>query len=217
MKPSFYPEKVKESISILNQNDVEGYEKYMKANEKKMQYTLPVLQRPYSGPGDLLNKDILKLLTVLNPQRSLWDELGKYFEDDRIKVGFTFQSKYLGMSPFNCPSMFSILPYTEYKWGIYHIIGGLNRLAEAMAEVITEYDGKIKLNSEVTEIKIDKGKAVGLEVEGENFHEFDEIIMNADFAWGMKNLIPGEKRKKYSDQNLDQKNIHVQLSCYIWE
>lgn len=205
LQPSYYPDHVKKSIGKINKHDATGYEKYMQANERKMKYTLPVLQRPYSNWSDLLNIDILRLLTVLNPQRSLWEELGKYFEDDRVKVGFTFQSKYLGMSPFNCPSMFSILPYTEYKWGVYHIMGGLNKLAEAMAEVIKEYDGEIKLNNEVTEIKIKNGKAVGLEVNNESFYKFDEIIMNADFAWGMKNLIPSEKRKKYSDKKLDKK------------
>ncbi len=254
MEPSFYPEKVKESIAGLNKNDVAGYQKYMQDNEKKMKYTLPVLQRPYTSWSDLMNEDIIRLSRVLNPQRSLWKELGTYFKDDRVKVGFTFQSKYLGMSPFNCPSLFSILPYTEYKWGVYHIMGGLNQLSLAMARVFQELGGEIELNREVTEIKIKEGKATGIKVaekknasswenqpqvkaekskksaetqqkissqksilkaektkgeeaynQEEAYYKFDEIIMNADFAWGMQNLIPNEKRKKYSDENLAKK------------
>ena len=36
LEPSFYPEKVRESIARLNKDDVEGYQKYLEANEKKM-------------------------------------------------------------------------------------------------------------------------------------------------------------------------------------
>ncbi len=224
LEPSFYPEKVRESIARLNKDDVEGYQKYLEANEKKMKYALPVLQRPYSSWSDLMNEDIVRMAKYLNPQRSLWEELGTYFTDDRVKVGFTFQSKYLGMSPFNCPSLFSILPYTEYKWGVYHIMGGLNQLSLAMARVIEELGGEIELNREVTEIIIEEGRAVGLKVaekeEKDSGEEesgaassgrktarygFDEIVMNADFSWGMQKLIPNEKRKKYSDENLAKK------------
>lgn len=119
-----------------------------------MDRTLPALQRGYHKFYHLLSKEVLNLLPVLRPWESLWDNLNKYFSDDRVKLGFTFQSKYLGMSPYNCPSLFSILPYTEYKWGVYHVMGGLHKLTKAMADVTRELGGKIKLNKEVAEIDI---------------------------------------------------------------
>ncbi len=205
LKTYYDDKKFKRSIANLNPDDVNGYEKFKLKNRKKLRYTLPVLQRPYSGWKDMLNKDIMKLMTVLHPTRSIWDELGMYYDDDRIKVGFTFQSKYLGMSPFNCPSMFTIIPFIEYHWGIYHVKGGLNQLSEAKAEVIKEEGGDIKLNTEVEEIVIEDGDAVALKLEDGTIEEFDEIVMNSDFAWSMKNLIPDEKRNKYKDKKLDNK------------
>ena len=206
LKPSFHPEKFKESIASINEDDVDGYDKYMRINRRKVRYTLPVLQRPYTGWKDMFNTDILKLLRVLNPHRSLWEDLDRYFDDDRIKVGFTFQSKYLGMSPFNCPSMFSILPFIEYNWGVYHVMGGLNRLSRAMAEAFEEMGGRIERDCEVEEIVIENGAASGLRLEEGGEHDFDEIVMNSDFAWSMKNLIVNSRRSKYSDENLDELN-----------
>ncbi len=207
LKPSYNSEKFKKSIASINEEDVSGYDEYMKANRKKVQYTLPVLQRPYTGWKDMFNLDILKLLTVLKPHRSLWDELGNYFSDDRVKVGFTFQSKYLGMSPYNCPSMFSILPFIEYNWGVYHVMGGLNQLAKAMAEAFAEMGGEIKLNTEVDELLINDNREVeGVRLEDASEVHLDEVVMNSDFAWSMKNIIPQEKRKKYSDYRLDRLN-----------
>ncbi|OKY79057.1 MAG: Phytoene dehydrogenase family enzyme [Candidatus Methanohalarchaeum thermophilum] len=203
LKTYYEPRKFKESIANINEGDVEGYNKFMNRNEKKMKYTLPVLQKPYSNLFDLINFDMLKLLTVLSPQRSLWDDLGLTFSDDRVKVGFTFQSKYLGMSPYNCPSMFSILPFIEYNWGIYHVMGGLNQLSQAMAKVFREEKGTIKLNTEVKEVIIEKGNAKGLKLDNTEIKEYDEVILNSDFAWSMKNLFSNKERRKYTNDKLD--------------
>ena len=203
--PSNNFEEVKESIENINSSDVDGFDRYMQDNRKKMNYTLPVLQRPFNNFFDLFNTDLLKLLTVLKPHKSLWQDLGDYFTDDRIKVGFTFQSKYLGMSPYNCPSMFSILPFTEYEWGVFHVMGGLNQLSQQMAVLFKELGGEIKLEDEVKEINIVRGSAEGLKMADGSYNELDEIIMNADFAYGMEDLIPDQKRKKYSNTNLDAK------------
>ncbi|MFW6308721.1 MAG: phytoene desaturase family protein [bacterium] len=205
LKPGPDPEKVKKSIAEFNPDDMDGYDEYMRDNRKKMQRTLPALQRPYHKFYHLLSSEVLNLLPVLRPWESLWDNLGNYFSNDRVKVGFTFQSKYLGMSPYNCPSLFSILPYTEYEWGVYHVMGGLNKLAEAMAEVFQELGGQIFLEKEVEEIDVVNGSARGLRMKDGEYRQYDEIVMNADFAWGMKNLIPDRKRRKYTDQKLAKK------------
>ena len=84
--------------------------------------------RSWSSPSsrwrDLANPDLLKLMPLLKPWRSLDAELGSFFSDERIRLAFTFQSKYLGMSPFRCPSLFSILSFLEYEHGVFHPIGG---------------------------------------------------------------------------------------------
>ncbi len=206
LKTSYDGQAFKDSIAGINPQDADGYDPYMRDNRKKIKYTLPVLQRPYSKYAHVLNMDTLKLLTVLNPQRSIWADLGRYFSDGRVKVGFTFQSKYLGMSPFRCPSLFSILPFIEYNWGIYHIKGGLHKLSWAMAEVIKEEGGAIHIGEPVEEVLIQNGQSKGLKLADGSIKKFDEVVLNADFAWSMKHLIAKEKRKKYTDANLDKKN-----------
>lgn len=202
--PDNDPDKTKQAIKALVPGDEDGYDRYMKDNDKKMDRALSALQKPYTHAYDVLRPEVLKLTPYLKPWKSLWDELGDYYSDDRVKLSFTFQSKYLGMSPYTCPSMFSIICFSEYKWGIHHVMGGLNQLSEAMAKAFKEDGGKLVLGKEVKEIEITKGKATGLVFE-DGIEKFDEIIMNADFAGGLKQLIPDAKRKKYSDENLNKK------------
>ena len=51
--------------------------------------------------------------------RSVEHDLKRFFADPRIRLGFSFQSKYLGMSPYRCPSLFTILAFMEYEFGIF--------------------------------------------------------------------------------------------------
>ncbi len=197
---------VKESLSGFNPADADGFDSFFSDNEKKLNRALPALQRGYYKYSDLLSREVLNMLPVLRPFTSLWDELGKHYSEDRVKIGFTFQSKYLGMSPYNCPSMFSIIPFIEHKWGIKHVTGGLNQLAVAMADLFEELGGDLQLNRPVREIEIESGKARGLKFEDGTVEEFDGIVMGSDFAWSIKNLVPEKKRGKYSDAKMDGMN-----------
>ena len=51
--------------------------------------------------------------------------LADYFRSEELRLAFTFQSKYLGMSPWDCPGLFTMIPYTEHAHGVYHVMGGL--------------------------------------------------------------------------------------------
>ena len=53
-------------------------------------------------------------------------------------LAMTFQSKYLGMSPFQCPSLFSILSFLEYEYGVFHPIGGCAAVTRSMAQIAQE-------------------------------------------------------------------------------
>ena len=82
-------------------------------NRKKLERFRPILESPFSSPLDLLRPSTLQALPLLKPWRSVGTELQQYFQDPRLVIAFSFQSKYLGMSPFRCPSLFSILSFLE--------------------------------------------------------------------------------------------------------
>jgi phytoene desaturase len=129
-------------------------------------------------------------------KQSVFDVLGNYFEDERLRLAFTFQAKYLGMSPWKCPALFSILAYTEYEFGIYHVQGGLCKISEAMAQVIEEDGGNIRLGEKVEEILQNGKKMTGVRLESGEVIEADDVVVNADFAHAMTTLAEPTAVKK---------------------
>ena len=115
--------------------DVGALRRYMDDNRVKLERFRPILESPFRSAIDLIRPSLLAAVRHLHPFRSLGSELERYFSDPRLVIAFAFQSKYLGMSPFQCPSLFSILSFLEYEHGVWHPIGGCSRVSERMAEI----------------------------------------------------------------------------------
>ena len=121
-------------------------------SRKKFIAFRPAFRRSFQGPTDLLAPEIRRALPLLAPWRSVDDELKRYFADPRVRIAFSFQSKYLGMSPFRCPSLFTILSFLEYDYGVFHPRGGCGAVMTAMAEVADRMGVAVRLDEPVEEI-----------------------------------------------------------------
>ena len=185
-------EKTCREIAVKFPGEQKGFNKLLKKEALRFKAAFPCLQKDYSGFLKIFNKDLIKFLPKLSFPNSMHDELGKYFKDEDLKMAFTFQSKYLGMSPWECPAAFMIIPFIEHNFGIQHVRGGLSEISEAMKKVFLKNGGRLHLNTPVssindTTLKLANGETV----------ISDRVIINADVGYAMKNLL---KNKDLSDK-----------------
>ena len=185
-------------IARLAPADAPSFRRFMADNRVKLEKFAPCLQSPWLGWTSLLQARLLAVLPHLKPLTSLHAELASYFRDPRLQLAFTFQSKYLGMSPFQCPSLFSILSFLEYEHGIWHPIGGCNALTRGMARVATELGATVRLNEPVEEILFENRRAVGVRT-ATGALRADAVVLNADFGHAMTKLVPARQRRKWTD------------------
>ncbi len=194
-----------EQIRAIAPADVAGLERFMSENRVKLEAFRPILENPILSPADLLSIPMLKGLMRLRPHLSVDQDLRKYFADPRIRLAFSFQTKYLGMSPFKCPALFTILSFLEYEHGVFHVRGGLGGVSEAMARVAQRLGVEFRFNTTVDRIAFAGKRAIGLEAGGQHIAA-DAVVMNADFAHAMPKLVPPSIRKAWSDKKIDKAN-----------
>ncbi|WP_435171304.1 phytoene desaturase family protein [Paenibacillus glycanilyticus] len=203
--PSSNNEVTAERIKSRFPGNEDGFRRFLVDQQKQFDALEPLLKRPFSSVADYLSKDILNALPHLHPFQSVYDRLKLYFNDERLRYAFTFQSKYLGMSPWQCPGAFTMLSFLEHRFGLYHPVGGVNRVCEAMGEVVKENGGVIHLSTGVSRVLVKRGKAVGVKLDNGESVEADHVIINADFAAAMSSLFaPGDLRK-YTPKKLERK------------
>ncbi len=197
-------ERMEKAIAAISPEDALRFHKFIVHNRGKLEKFLPFLQSPFESWRDLAKPGMLKLLPLLAPWKSLDTDLQMHFKDERIRLGFSFQSKYLGMSPFRCPSLFSILSFLEYEHGVFHPTGGCGSVTRAMARIAREMGVEILLNEPVERVLIEKGKAIGVKTANHSLPA-DAVVVNADFAGAMKRLVPNRLRNKWTDEKLAKK------------
>ena len=191
-------------IAKLSPEDAGGFKRFMDENRAKLKAFEPVLESPFVGFKDLLNPKLLKALPFLHPTKSVDGYLERFFKDPRVRLAFCFQSKYLGMSPFRCPSLFSILSFLEYEYGVFHPIGGCAAVTQAMARLAERMGVEIHLGEPVEEMLFTGKKATGVRTATATY-KADAVVVNADFARAMNKLVPDALRSKWTDAKLQKK------------
>jgi phytoene desaturase len=196
-------EKMKHEIEKLFPGESVGLDDFYDKESKRFEKLYPCLQKDYSSLTRLFSKDLISALPHIALGNSLYDVLGKYFKSESLKLAFTFQSKYLGMSPWECPGLFAMIPYTEHAHGIYHVMGGLNQIPQAFSKAAQAHGAEIKVSSGVKKIFVENKKFIGVELESGEKVLGDEIILNADFGYAVKELFDPHVIKKYTPQKLE--------------
>ena len=195
-----------EEIAKLSPGDALQLPRFMADNRRKLAAFRPVLESPFNGMRDLTRPAMLRGLGLMRPHRTVDGDLATYFRDERVRLAFSFQSKYLGMSPFRCPSLFTILSFLEYEHGVWHPRGGCGAVMTAMARVCGELGVQIRLGEPVEEILFDGRRAAGVRTE-KGSSRFDAVVLNADFAHAVQRLIPDRLRRRWTDRKLARKRF----------
>jgi len=199
-------ERMKREIASISPADAMRLEAYFRDNREKLERFAPILQSSFESWRDLIRPEMLRMLPLVRPWRSLDSDLRKYFKDERVRLGFSFQSKYLGMSPFSCPSLFSILSFLEYEHGVFHPVGGCGAVTQAMARIAESMGVKILLNTAVEEMLFEGRKAVGVRTAEETL-KADAVVVNADFAQAMQRLVPNHLRRRWTNERIAKKKF----------
>jgi phytoene desaturase len=195
------PARMEAEVARLAPADAGAFTRFMAATREKFARFAPFLEQPFESWRDLATPDLLKLVPLLTPWRSLDAELGRFFSDERIRLAFTFQSKYLGMSPFKCPSLFSILSFLEYEHGVFHPIGGCGAVSAAMARVATDLGVEIRYGEPVEALEF-QGRRITAVRTPRGSYAADATIVNADFARSMTRLVPDRLRRRWNDRKI---------------
>ncbi|SPD73360.1 Phytoene desaturase [uncultured Desulfobacterium sp.] len=203
--PSRDKQKMKDTLEAFSPGSYNGYIKYLEKEEKKYNKLIPCLKMPYGKVTDFFSRQLITSIPYLDAHTSIFNVLGRYFDNDDARIAFTFQAKYIGMSPWQAPGTFSIISYIEHGGGIFHVMGGLNRLSMAMRKAAEEDGAVVHVNTPVKRIIIENGKAVGVKLEDGTVEKADYVVINTDFAHAMTHIVEPSDIRKWTANRLENK------------
>lgn len=118
--------------------------------------------------------------------------VGRYFKDARLQQAFSFQSLYLGLSPYESPAIYSLLPYTEVAGGLYFPMGGMHAIPRALARLAGELGVEIEYGVEVSGLDRDGARIAAVRTADGRRLDADIVLVNADLPYAYESLL-GER------------------------
>lgn len=162
-----------------------------------------IVQRNFKNKLDyLLQMTKVPLKHTPKMFRSMWSELNRHFDSEEIKVIFSLVSFFLGSTPFETPSVYSLLNYTEMRHdGYWNVQGGMYTIVNEVIKLLKEKGAKFHFNTEITSVQEENGvvKAVA-SADGRKFTG-DLFVCNSDAASFRGKIL---NRSRFSDKKLDQ-------------
>lgn len=206
--------KLIEVFEDISEEDAQGFLDYLQEIYKRFLVAKEhFLQRPFRKASDFYNPSMLRQGLKLKTFDNADKFLSKYIKNERLKQMISFQTLYIGVSPYSGPSLYSMIPMIEFIYGVWFIKGGMYTMAKSLERLFLELGGKVHYNSPVDEIVIEDGQAKGIRIEGEII-ESDFVMCNADFPYAMKNLVKEPTAKgKYTDKKIDK--MKYSCSCFL--
>jgi phytoene desaturase len=171
------------------------------------------VERDFEGARDFFGLRNLKLLLRTRALNNYYRSVSRFFRTDKLRQAFSLQTMYLGLSPFEAPAVYSLLPYTELaEDGLWFPEGGMYSLIEAMQQLATELGVTFHLNSPVEEVVVSKDSASGVRVGGEEIGA-DAVLVGADLPYAYRELLGGSADKDFRVRR--RENLQYTASAFM--
>ena len=194
--------------------DIKGirkiFESYEAGSGKKLQeylahaedmYNLGVkniIYKNYDSVFNLFQKDLLKNIRKFHPFISFHREISKYIKNKKLQQLLEYSIVFLGCSPYNAPSIFSLMNHSDYKLGVYYPMGGMKSIVDKMVDIGENLGVKYTYNCNISKIFTKNDKVVAIKKEREKI-KTDILTSNADYKF-TDDILDDQTLRNYSDK-----------------
>ncbi len=202
------PSRLHDQLETIEPGAFQGYLRYHAQGKRHYDLGMAkIVNRDFRRFSDFFNLGNLPLMFQVKAFVNHYAEMTAYFKNPRLKSAFTFQDVYMGLSPFEAPATFSLMPYTELAHGVYYPKGGMFSIVEALMTLAQKAGVEFHFDTTVEKIQVDGHRATGLWLEHHTWLDVDVILANADLPYVYRDLLP--------DQDLAKKLYRKRYSCSV--
>src|SRR5688500_20294095 len=115
--------------------------------------------------------------------------MSAYFDDPLLKAAFTFQDAYMGLSPFEAPATFSMMPYTELAHGVWYPKGRMYSIVQALMQLARHEGVAFESDAPVTRIDVKADQVPGVVLANGQQIAADVVLANAELPYSYKHLL----------------------------
>ena len=207
------PAAMRAEVARFSPGDVEGYQRFMRASEAIFRVGFEKLGHvPFSAWTDMAR--VVPDMVRLQSYRSVYSLVSHYIADERLRTVFSFHPLLVGGNPFAVSSIYSLIAFLERNWGVHFAMGGTGRLVQGLVGLIEGQGNVVRCGAEVAEITVAGGAATGVRLGSGETLDAAIVVSNACSAWTYRHLLPGVKRRRWTDRRIER--ARYSMSLFVW-
>jgi phytoene desaturase len=204
---------LQDQLESIQPGSFQGFLRYMQEGEEHYRIALDKLvTRDFRNITDFINIGNAPLAFQLKPFLNHYRHMSAFFSEPRLKNAFTFQDMYMGLSPFEAPATFSMMPYSELAHGVWYPKGGMYRIAETLAELARAAGVEFVFNAPVEKIEANATHARGVRLADGSRRDADVVLANADLPYVYQQLLPEDGMVKA----LARRQFSCSVISFFW-
>jgi phytoene desaturase len=204
---------MQEQLEAFEPGAIQGLLGYMQEGHRHYHLGVDKLvDRDFRKATDFFNLANFPLLFQVKPLVNHYGNMSNYFKNPRLKAAFTFQDMYMGLSPFDAPATFSMMPYTELAHGVWYPQGGMYSLVDALMTLAGQAGVEFAYKTTVEQISIQGSEARGVTLAGGGRMEADIVLANADLPYVYEKLLPQDGIA----EKLSRKRFSCSVISFFW-
>lgn len=193
------PNKVAKLFDKLEPGAGKKFFQYLE--DSQLKYEIAINHILYNNADnflDYMSRPMIQHGGKLKPFQSAHSFVSSFFKNPRIQQILEYNLVFLGCSPENAPSLFTMMAHVDFNLGIWYPQGGIGKVVEAMVQVGTEAGVKYRYNTPVDKILVDSvGTTTGV-IAGDKQIRADFVISNADL-YHTESLLSNKSMRQYSE------------------
>ena len=206
-------ETMRREIERFNPDDLPGYERFVEAADQACKLGFEELgHKSFNRISDLLAA--LPSMVRMQAWESLYAMVARHIRDPKLRIVFSFHPLLIGGNPFSVTRVYSLINTLERRWGVHWAMGGTGALVQGLVKLLAGRGVDIRLNTPVTQIRVEHGRATGVVLGNGKVLDADIVVSNGDAAWTYRNLIAPQQRPHWTNRRIASRKYS--MSLFVW-
>ncbi|MDA8585502.1 phytoene desaturase [Rhodobacteraceae bacterium] len=206
-------DKMVAEVARLSPTDVAGFKRFLTDAEARYVVGFDgMVAKPMHRLWETIK--VLPKFVQLRADRSIYGLAAARVKDERLRMALSFHPLFIGGDPMHVTSIYALVAHLEKTYGVHYAMGGVQAIADAMADVVRSQGGVIKHDTVADEIIVEGGAAKAVRLDNGEELEAPLIVSNADAGHTYDHLLRNHRKRRWTPAKIGRKQWSMGL--YVW-
>lgn len=206
-------DKMLAEVARFNPDDVAGFKRFLKDSQERYVVGFEgMVAKPMHKLWETIK--VLPTFARLRADRSIYGLAAKRVKDERLRMALSFHPLFIGGDPMHVTSIYALVAHLEKTYSVHYAMGGVQAIADAMANVVRSQGGVIMHDTVADEIIVENGAVKSVRLGDGTQLDAPLIVSNADAGHTYAHLLRNHAKRRWTRKKMARKRWSMGL--YVW-